>query len=71
METNQITHEEFADLVYTYVSISTFVLLSISKITETLEKALNFNPTTSLLIILNIIVFVTLHLYKRKHNIKS
>lgn len=68
MKTNQITAKECAYLIYAYVSISTFVLMTISKLTDSLEKALNFNSTVSLIIILNMIVFVSSHfLFKRNH----
>lgn len=69
MKTDQITTKESLYLVYAYVSISTFVLMAISKITENLEKALNFNPIVSLIIILNMIVFISLLFYKRKHSV--
>ena len=67
MKANEITNKEYAYLVYAYVSISTFVLLTISKITENLERALNFNPIVSLIIILNMIVFISAYVYKRRH----
>ncbi|WP_156101351.1 hypothetical protein [Flavobacterium gilvum] len=67
MKNDQITTKESLYLVYAYVSISTFVLMSISKLTENLEKALNFNPIVSLIIILNMIVFIALLFYNRKH----
>ncbi|WP_281227343.1 hypothetical protein [Flavobacterium aquiphilum] len=69
MKTDQMTTKESVYLIYAYVSISSFVLMTISKITDNLEKALNFNPFVSLLIILNMIVFISLFLYKRKHTI--
>lgn len=68
MKTDQISTKESVYLVYAYISISTFVLMSISKITENLEKALYFNPVVSLVIILNMIVFISLFLYKRRHD---
>ncbi|PJJ10138.1 hypothetical protein CLU83_3530 [Flavobacterium sp. 1] len=68
MKTNQITTKECAYLIYAYVSISTFVLMAISKITDSLEKALNFNSTVSLIIILNMIIFVSSRfLFKKNH----
>lgn len=67
MKTDQISTKESVYLVYAYISISTFVLMSISKMTENLEKALYFNPIVSHVIILNMIVFISLFLYKRKN----
>jgi hypothetical protein len=72
MKTNQISTKECAYLIYAYVSISTFVLLAISKVTDSLEKALDFNSTISLMIILNMILFVSSQfLFKRKHIVQK
>lgn len=72
MKTNQISTKESAYLIYAYVSISTFVLLAISKVTDSLEKALDFNSTVSLMIILNMILFVSSQfLFKRKHIVQK
>ncbi|PVX45853.1 hypothetical protein C8C85_1660 [Flavobacterium sp. 103] len=68
MKTDQITIKESLYLIYAYVSISTFVLMLISKITDSLEKALDFNPIVSLLIVSNMIVFISLYYYKKRHN---
>jgi predicted MFS family arabinose efflux permease len=68
MKNKQITIKEYAYLIYAYASISTFVLMTISRLTDTLEKALNLNSTVSLIIILNMIVFISSHfLFKRNH----
>lgn len=69
MKHDQITAKESAYLLYAYISISLFILMSISKMTENLEKALNFNPTVSLLITLNMLAFISLYLYNRKHSV--
>lgn len=69
MKKNQIPTKECAYLIYSYASISSFTLMTISRITETLEKALNFNPIVSLVIILNMIVFVSLYVYKKNHSV--
>ena len=68
MKNDYISTGESVYLIYAYVSISTFVLLVISTITENLGKALNFNPIVSLAIVLNIAVFVSLYYYKKKHH---
>lgn len=68
MKTDQITLKESLYLIYAYVSISTFVLLAISKITENLGKALDFNPIVSMLIVLNMVLFISLYYYKKKHS---
>jgi len=67
MKTDQITMKESLYLVYAYVSISSFVLFGVSKITENLGKALDFTPIASLLIVLNMGVFISLYYYKKKH----
>lgn len=68
MKNKQITTKESAYLIYGYISVSSFVLMAISKLTENLDKALNFNSTVTLLIILNMIVFLTSHfLFKKNH----
>ena len=68
MKNKQITTKECAYLIYAYISISTFVLMAISKLTDSLDRALNFNSTITLLIILNMIVFLSSHfLFKRNH----
>jgi hypothetical protein len=68
MKNKQITTKESAYLIYAYISVSSFVLMAISKLTESLDRALNFNSTVTLLIILNMIVFLTSHfLFKRNH----
>jgi|GEM_PF-2595020 len=68
MRNDQITFKESLYLVYAYVSISAFLLLGISKITTGLEKALGFNPIISLLIVVNMAVFISLYYYKKKHS---
>jgi hypothetical protein len=68
MKTEQITIKESLYLIYSYISISAFVLLGISKITENLGKALDFNPIVSLIIVINMAVFISLFYYKKKHN---
>ena len=67
MKSNKVSSNEFAYLLYAYVSISTSVLMGISKITDSLGKALNFSSIASLIIILNMIVFILSLFYKRKH----
>lgn len=67
MKSNQISNKEWAYLIYAYVSISTFLLLVISRITDNLEKALNFSSIAALVIVLNMIVFIASHFYKRNH----
>lgn len=68
MKTEQITTKESVYLIYAYVSIASFVLMTVSKITENLEKALHFNPVVSIIIVLNMVIFIALYYYKKKHN---
>jgi hypothetical protein len=69
MKNDQITIKESLYLIYAYVSISTFLLLVISQITENLGKALDFSPLMSVVVSLNMGVFVSLYYYQKKHNI--
>ena len=65
MKTEQITTKESFYLIYAYVSIASFVLMAVSKITENLEKALYFNPVVSIVIVLNMVAFISLYYYKK------
>jgi hypothetical protein len=67
MKTSQLTNHESAFLIYAYVSIHTFVLLVVSRMTGTLEKALDFNPIVSLIIILNMATLISLYYYRKSH----
>ena len=68
MENNHITIKESLYLIYSYVSISAFLLMGISKTTENLRRVLDFNPIVSLVIFLNMGLFISLYYYKKKHN---
>lgn len=65
MKTEQITTKESFYLIYAYVSIASFVLMAVSKITENFEKALYFNPVVSIVIVLNMVAFISLYCYKK------
>lgn len=68
MENNHITIKESLHLIYSYVSIAAFMLLGISKITKNLGRVLDFNPMVSLLIVVNMAIFISLYYYKKKHS---
>jgi hypothetical protein len=68
MENEQVTNKEYLYLIYGYISITTLLLLGISKVTKTLERALDFSSTVSLLILLNIAVFLSSYYYIKTHN---
>lgn len=68
MQNKQISTKESLYFVYAYVSTYTFLLLGISKITENLERALAFNPIVSVVIVLNMAVFISLYFYKETHS---
>lgn len=68
MENNRISTKESLSLIYAYISISAFMFLCISKTTSSLEKALGFNPIISLLIVINMAIFISLYYYKKKHS---
>jgi len=67
MKTNQIYSTEYDFIIYGYVSISTFLLMTISKLTDSLEKAMNFNSIATAIIVLNMIVFLSSLYYRRKY----
>ena len=68
MQNNHISTKESLYLIYAYVSISTFLLMGISKITKNLERVLDFHPMVSIAIILNMVLFISLYYYKKKHS---
>jgi branched-subunit amino acid permease len=68
MKTDQLTTKECVYLIYAYISIATFVLMAISKITDNLGKALYFNPIVTSLIVLNMIVFISSYYYNKRHH---
>jgi hypothetical protein len=68
MKTNNLTTKVSAYLIYTYISISAFLLMAVSKITENIdstEKALDFNPILSIVIILNMVTVASFFYYKK------
>jgi hypothetical protein len=67
MESKQITGKECLSLIYAYFSIASFLLLTISKVTQGLSKALDFNPIVSTAIVINLVIFISLYYYKKKH----
>lgn len=68
MKNDQMSAKESAYLIYAYVSISTFVLMVISKLTENLEKALFFSTAVSFVVLVNMIVFISSYYYKKRHH---
>ncbi|PWA11565.1 hypothetical protein [Flavobacterium laiguense] len=68
MKTNNLSTKVCAYLVYTYVSISAFLVMTVSQITkniENVEKTLDFNPIVSLAITLNMVTFASFYFYKK------
>lgn len=66
MQTDKLTPKECAYLTYAYASTASLVLLIIGKTTGNLEKAIDFNPITSLAIVLNMVTFLSVYYYKKK-----
>jgi len=67
MKTEQITFKESVYLIYAYFGISTFIVMAVCTVTENLAKAIYFNSIVSLLILINMIVFIsTFILFKKK-----
>jgi fumarate reductase subunit C len=68
MKTNNLSTKESVFLLYSYVSISAFLVLAVSEITkniESSEKTLDFNPIVSLVIVLNMVTFASFYFYKK------
>ncbi|TRX37815.1 hypothetical protein FNW52_02650 [Flavobacterium sp. ZT3R18] len=68
MKTTNLSTKVCAYLIYTYVSIAAFLVMSVSKITEnveSIEKTLNFNPILSTIIVLNMITLASFYYYKK------
>jgi hypothetical protein len=68
MKNNTLTAKESVYLIYSYVSISSFLVMLVSTITkniENVEKTIEFNPIVSFAIVLNMITLATLHYYKK------
>jgi hypothetical protein len=68
MKNNTLTAKESVYLIYSYVSISAFLVMLVSTITknlENVEKTIEFNPIVSLAIVLNMVTLTTLHYYRK------
>jgi hypothetical protein len=68
MKTTNLSTKVCAYLIYTYVSIAAFLVMSVSKITanvESTEKTLNFNPILSVVIVLNMVTLASFYYYKK------
>jgi hypothetical protein len=65
MKTDTLTTKECLYLVYTYVSISAFLMMVINKIAGNFEKNLDFNPIVSIAIVLNLVILVSIFFYKK------
>jgi fumarate reductase subunit C len=68
MKTKNLTTKASAYLIYTYVSISAFLVMAVNKITENIdstEKPLDFNPILSVVIVLNMVTLASMYYYKK------
>lgn len=68
MKTTNLSTKACAYLIYTYVSIAAFLVMSVSKITENVEnteKTLDFNPILSTIIVLNMVTLASFYYYKK------
>jgi hypothetical protein len=65
MKTDTLTAKECVYLVYTYVSISAFLMMVINKIAGNFEKNLDFNPIVSIAIVLNLVTLISIYFYKK------
>ena len=68
MKINNSSTKVSAYLIYTYASISAFLLMVVNKITANLdstEKAINFSPILSVIIVLNMATLVSFYYYRK------
>jgi fumarate reductase subunit C len=68
MKTNNLTTKESVYLLYTYVSISIFLVLILSMVTKNIdncEKTIDFHPIVSLIVVLNMVTLATFNYYKK------
>jgi len=68
MKSNNLSSRESAKLIYSYISISLFLVMFVSIATKNLEnceKTIEFHPIVSLVIVVNMIAMTTLHYYKK------
>lgn len=68
MKTNNLTTKESVYLLYTYVSISIFLVLIVSMVTKNIdncEKTIDFHPIVSLIVVLNMVTLGTFNYYKK------
>jgi len=68
MKTNNLTTKESVYLLYTYVSISIFLVLIVSVVTKNIdncEKTIDFHPIVSLIVVLNMVTLATFNYYKK------
>jgi hypothetical protein len=71
MKENNLSTKESLNLLYYYVSISAFLVMTVSEATKNIknvEKTIELHPIVSIVILLNIAVLVTLHYYKKINN---
>ena len=68
MKTTKLSTKESVFLLYSYVSISVFLVMTVSEVTkniENVEKTIEFNPFVSLAVLLNMVTFESFYNYKK------
>jgi hypothetical protein len=68
MKSNNLSSKESLNLLYTYVSISSFLVMTVSEVTKNLknvEKTIEFHPVVATLITINMILMASIYLYKK------
>ena len=68
MKTTKLSTKESVFLLYSYVSISVFLVMTVSEVTkniENVEKTIEFNPFVSLAVLLNMVTFASFYYYKK------
>jgi fumarate reductase subunit C len=68
MKTKNLKPKESVFLLYAYISISAFLVMTVSEITknlENVEKTIDFSPIVSLAIVLNMVTLATSYYYKK------
>ena len=68
MKSNNLTSKESLNLIYTYVTMSSFLVMTVSELTKNIknvEKTIEFHPVVSMVITLNMIMMASSYYYKK------
>jgi hypothetical protein len=68
MKSNNLTSKESLYLTYTYLSISSFLVMTVSELTKNIknvEKTVEFHPVVATVITINMIMLASFYFYKK------